>query len=200
MTKLSIRHYGLWLCVMVLFSASGFGQQKYELHPLVGRTASAKWADAYNLKSVSILGVRGARFYNDTTQVEGEFVYVPHFEFKGTDPETRAFVWGVSLSRNFILPKSESTALYFSFGVGGVTARTESGMPSTVQLSGRSLTFDNNDTFFDLKYGGGIKWLNVSGPVGLRLNAIAHTMPNFFGSANTFAEFSGGLIFTWGDR
>ena len=200
MTKLSIRHYGLWLCAMIAFSSTSFGQQKYELHPLVGRTAPTKWADHYSLKSVSILGVRGGMFYNDTTQVEGEFEYLPHFEFRGTDPKNRAFVWGISLSRNIFLPKSENVVPYFSFGVGGVTVRTESGQQSVTVLPDRTVTLDNNDTFFALNYGVGIKKLHLSGPVGLRANVVGHTLPNFFSRANSWAEISGGLIFTWGDR
>jgi hypothetical protein len=37
------------------------------------------------------------------------------------------------------------------------------------------------------------------GPVGLRANVYGRTMPNYFGRANSWAEITGGLIFTLGD-
>jgi hypothetical protein len=198
MMKLLFRSMALWLLVLSALSTRGFAQ-KYELHPLVGRTAPDKWADLYSLKSVSIVGVKGAVFYNDTTQVEGEFEYLPHFEFRGTDPKTRGWVWGVSLSRNVFLSKSKIIP-FFHFGVGGVTARNDPPDSVITTFPDRTIKIDHNDTFAAISYGGGLKANHVIGPVGLRFNIMGRTMPNFFGRGNTWAEFTGGPVFTWGKR
>jgi hypothetical protein len=59
---------------------------------------------------------------------------------------------------------------------------------------------DNNDTFFTFSYGGGVKAFRVAGPVGFRVDVRGRTLPNFFGESNTWAEFTGGLVFAWGER
>ena len=89
--KLTLKHIGLCMFAMTLLSTGGFAQ-KYEIHPLVGRTVPTKWADRLAMKSVSIVGVKVAVFADETTQIEGEFEYLPHFVFRGTDPKTRGFV------------------------------------------------------------------------------------------------------------
>ena len=194
--KLRTRYAAVSFLVLVVLSTQSFAQ-KYQVHPLVGRNAPVKWADLYSLKSVSIVGVKAAVFANDTTQIEGEFEYLPHFEFRGTDPEMRAWVWGFSISRNVFLSKSKIIP-FFHFGVGGVTARSDSTV--TTVLPDRTVTIDNNDTFTAINYGAGIKALRVFGPVGLRVNVLGRTMPNFFGRGNSWAEFTGGPVFSWGQR
>jgi hypothetical protein len=196
--KLFLKSMGLLLLVLTMFSTRSFAQ-KYEVHPLVGRTAPDKWADLYSLKSVSVVGVKAAVFANNTTQVEGEFEYLPHFEFRGTDPKTRGWVWGVSLSRNVFLNNSKIIP-FFHFGVGGVTARNDPPGSVTTTFPDRSITIDHNDTFAAVTYGGGVKALDVIGPVGLRFNIMGRTMPNFFGRGNTWAEFTGGPVFSWGKK
>jgi hypothetical protein len=195
----SLRRYALLVYAIATFSASGFAQ-KYEVHPLVGRTAPAKWADAFSLKSVSIVGVKASVFADQTTQVEGEFEYLPHFEFEGTDPKARALVWGINASRNILARNSPNLVPFFSFGVGGVTAHMDSPDSFTTRFPNRSITIDSNDTFLALSYGGGIKALRLYGPAGLRANVLGRTMPNFFNRANSWLELSGGLIFTWGEK
>ena len=59
---------------------------------------------------------------------------------------------------------------------------------------------DNNDTFFTFSYGGGFKALRLAGPVGFRFDVRGRTIPNFFGESSTRAEFTGGLVFAWGER
>ena len=196
--KLFLKSMGLLLLVLTMFSTRSFAQ-KYEVHPVVGRTAPDKWADLYSLKSVSVVGVKAAVFANNTTQVEGEFEYLPHFEFRGTDPKTRGWVWGVSLSRNVFLTNSKIIP-FFHFRVGGVTARNDPPGSVTTTFPDRSITIDHNDTFAAVTYGGGVKALDVIGPVGLRFNIMGRTMPNFFGRGNTWAEFTGGPVFSWGKK
>jgi hypothetical protein len=198
MMKLSLKHIGLSMFAMTLLSTGGFAQ-KYEIHPLVGRTVPTKWADRLAMKSVSIVGVKTAVFANETTQIEGEFEYLPHFEFRGTDPRTRAFVWGINASRNVFLPRSKVIP-FFTFGLGGVTARMHSPNSFTTEIGDRTITIDNNDTFLALSYGVGVKALRVFGPVGLRANISGRTMPNFFGRGNSWAEITGGMVFAFGTK
>ena len=107
MIRIAAKHAALWLCLVLVVTSSAFAQ-KYEIHPLVGRTMPLKWADLYTLKSTSIVGVKGLVYTNSDTQIEGEFQYLPHFEFRGTDPKIRAFVWGANVSRSFNGPKIRS--------------------------------------------------------------------------------------------
>src|SRR5262245_63998052 len=112
MAKISVKHAGLWLCLMLAFAGTAAAQDKFEIHPLVGRTLPLKWADAYSLKSSSIVGVKGTISANQDTQVEGEFEYLPHFEFRGTDPKTRGFVWGLNVTRTFTFPDTKAIPFY----------------------------------------------------------------------------------------
>ena len=198
MTNISLKHIRHCVFATALFSVVSFAQ-KYEIHPLVGRTIPTKWADKYSLKSVSTVGVKAAVFAGETTQVEGEFQYLPHFEFRGTDPEARAFVWGISASRNVFIPRSKVIP-FFSFGIGGVTAHIGSPGSFTTTFPDRTIRIDNNDTFLSLNYGVGVKALRVIGPVGLRVNVLGRTMPNFFGRGNSWAEVTGGPVFAWGGK
>ena len=194
MRLISLKHAGLLLCTMLVFAGSAFAQ-KYEIHALVGRTIPAKWADAYNLKSTSLVGVKAAASVNSDTQVEAELEYLPHFEFRGTDTKVRGLVWGVNAVRNFTLPNTKAIPFY-TFGVGAVTA---SGSATTV-LPDRTIRIDSGDSFFSLNYGIGIKAPRVFGSVGLRANIYGRTMPNFFGRANSWAEITGGLVFPIGSK
>jgi len=108
-------------------------------------------------------------------------------------------VWGVSLSRNVFLNNSKIIP-FFHFGVGGVTARNDPPGSVTTTFPDRTITIDHNDTFAAVTYGGGLKALDVIGPVGLRFNIMGRTMPNFFGRGNTWAEFTGGPVFSWGKK
>jgi hypothetical protein len=150
------------------------------------------------MKSVSLLGVKGAMYTNHDTQVEGEFEYLPHFEFRGTDPKVRAFVWGANVVRTFSIPNSKAVPFY-TFGLGGITAHVDGGSATTV-LPTRTITIDDKDTFFTLSYGVGVKAMRVIGPVGLRANVYGRTMPNFFGRANSWAEVTGGVVFAFGAK
>jgi hypothetical protein len=62
-------------------------------------------------------------------------------------------------------------------------------------------TLTDGDNFFDFSYGGGVKAMNVWGPMGLRADIRGRTFPNFFGKTlNWLPELTGGVIFTLGER
>ncbi len=139
------------------------------------------------------------------------------------DIKTRALLWEASGNYNF---GEHSVGArwtpYLVFGLGGVTARvknadsvfvtgggfiknplyTNAGTPVAQfipnPVSVRIL--DNNDTFFTFSYGGGFKALKLAGPAGFRFDVRGRTMPNFFGDSMTWAEFTGGLTLSWGER
>jgi hypothetical protein len=103
----------------------------------------------------------------------------------------------VNISRNFTIPDSKAVPFY-TFGLGAVTAKVPGGS-ATMVLTDRTITIDSKDSFLTLNYGIGVKALRVMGPVGLRANVYGRTMPNYFGRANSWAEVTGGLVFTLGD-
>jgi hypothetical protein len=197
MSKISVKHIGLLVCVMLGFSLTGFSQ-KYEVHPLVGTTLPLKWADLYSLKSSTVFGVKGAFSVTKDTQVEGEFEYMPKFEFRGTDPKIRGYIWGVNINRNFTVPRHKAVPFY-TFGVGAVTSHVSGASSATMVLTDRSIRIDSGDTFLSMNYGVGVKALRVWGPVGLRANIYGRTLPNYFGRANSWAEITGGFVFAFGD-
>lgn len=210
--KSQIMRYSIIVCLMSVFSLDAFAQ-KYEVHPFAGRTYFREWADAYGMKNDIAAGVKAAVFATDTTQFEGEFGYIPHFEFENTDPKTRALFWGVGVSRNLFLSNTKFIP-FFSYGAGGLTLRMDSPDTVTYLLDGSNaqvasstsgpaagrVTVENNDTFFAFNYGGGVKILRVTGPVGFRGNITGRTLPNFFGRNLTWLELSGGITVSWGER
>jgi len=139
------------------------------------------------------------------------------------DIKTRALLWEASGNYNF----GEHTVgarwtPYLVFGLGGVTARVKNAdsvfitgggfiknplyvnagtpVPQFIPNPAPVRILDNNDTFFTISYGGGFKALKVAGPLGFRFDIRGRTLPNFFGDSMTWAEFTGGLAFAWGER
>jgi hypothetical protein len=64
----------------------------------------------------------------------------------------------------------------------------------------RSVVMNDGDTFLTLNYGGGVKAMNLWGPVGLRADVRGRTIPNFYGETTSWPEVTGGITFTWGER
>jgi len=56
---------------------------------------------------------------------------------------------------------------------------------------GRTKVLESGDTFFTMNYGGGIKFLNLAGPVGFRVDVRGRTLPNFFGENYNMARTYG---------
>jgi hypothetical protein len=67
--------------------------------------------------------------------------------------------------------------------------------------TGQRLVLSDKDTFFAVSYGGGLKALNLWGPLGLRGDIRGRTIPNFVGhNSVTWPELTGGVTFSWGER
>jgi hypothetical protein len=139
----------------------------------------------------------------------------------GTDNgiKTRALLWEASFNYNFVPHRlGASWTPYLVAGAGGLTARiknadqvfitgggfiqnpTGSAVPKFIPNPAPVRILENNDTFFTFSYGGGFKALRLAGPVGFRFDIRGRTLPNFFGKSSTWAEFTGGLAFAWGER
>jgi len=58
----------------------------------------------------------------------------------------------------------------------------------------------DRDTFFTVNYGGGLKVMNVLGPIGFRADVRGRTIPNFFRQTMNWPEVTGGLLLSWGER
>jgi len=110
-------------------------------------------------------------------------------------------------------------APYVVFGGGGLTTEVRHGssaflngggvVPVEAPFVGGTVFIANpapthiihdGDTFFTVNYGGGIKAMNLWGPVGLRADVRGRTIPNFYHSSPTWPEVTGGLLFTFGER
>jgi hypothetical protein len=63
-----------------------------------------------------------------------------------------------------------------------------------------SKIMDSGATFFTVNYGGGLKFLNLVGPMAFRVDVRGRTIPNFFGETTTWLEPTAGVTFSWGER
>jgi hypothetical protein len=158
-----------------------------------------------------VYGVKGAFFLSDRVQLEGNLGYINHFQFELTDPKSRAFIWEVAPTVNFYNTRFNKVVPFISIGAGGVTGLVgdpedvdddlfESNVADISPVGGPSLALEDGDTFFTVSYGGGVKALNLLGPMGVRADFRGRSMPNFFGNSVSWLEMSGGLTFTWGER
>jgi hypothetical protein len=134
------------------------------------------------------------------------------------DVTSHSLLWEASFNYDFVGHTIGARwTPYVVAGAGGLTARIKNaehvfvtgggfirnpnaGSPEFIPNPVPVRTLDNNDTFFTVSYGGGFKALRLAGPVGFRFDVRGRTLPNFFGQSATFAEFTGGLAFAWGER
>jgi hypothetical protein len=196
------------LLLILGFAAQPLLAQKAEIHPYGGGIFPFKYRDTSELKQQGIYGIKGGVFFADRFEFEGNFGYLNHFEFKNTDPKSRAFIWEVGPSINFFSSRFSKAVPYVSLGVGGVTGFVgdpervgdRSANSANILPSSRPLILEDGDTFFQVSYGAGLKGLRLWGPVGLRGEVRGRSMPNFFGNNLTWVETTGGVTFSWGER
>jgi len=122
------------------------------------------------------------------------------------------FLYDVNGSWNFGQRQFFNTRIspYLTIGAGGLTAEIKDAASTYIRSdgvkfadgtfvpSGRSILLNDGDTFLTVDYGGGIKAMNLWGPMGLRADIKGRTLPNFFGQTLTWPELTGGVTFTWG--
>src|SRR5215471_6030704 len=181
------------------------------------------------VKAEGIYGLKGGVFVTQNAEIEGSFGFLNHFEMRnapnplnynpaGTfgQPSVMGFMYDVNGAWNFGQRQflNARVSPYVSVGVGGLTAEVRHGTSAFVQGGGS--VFDANgvlvpnpaptkvisdgDTFLTVNYGGGIKAMNLWGPLGFRADVRGRTIPNFYHEAPSWPELTGGLLFTWGER
>jgi hypothetical protein len=218
----------LFATFVVLSAQSAFAQ-KFEVHPYAGGFFPGNWKNEYKFKNEGVYGVKAGAAITDRMSLEANWGWMPHMEFKGTDPRARGMIWEVAPTFNFNTSTFGKAVPYLTFGVGGVTGfigdtpnttdrdlllqfRGENdtavdagdilfnAQPNKGNTPRRSLIMEDGDTFLAVSYGGGFKGINLWGPVGLRFDVRGRSMPNFYGNSMSWLETTGGLTFTWGER
>lgn len=200
-SKLFVRS-ALILCVLTVFTAS-LSAQRAEIYPNAGYV----WPDTMNngqrLKSDGIYGLKGGVFLDEHVQLEGSFGYLNHFELKAptlsSNTATRGFLYDLNAAYNFGERQFLNSRIspFLSVGAGGLTAHVPNAS-AVVLNTGKAM--QGGDTFLTVNYGAGVKFLNVAGPMGFRVDVRGRTLPNFFGETTTWFEPTAGLTFSWGER
>jgi hypothetical protein len=150
-------------------------------------------------------------------EFEGSFGYLNHFEpgnspnplnlnTVGTigQPSVMGFLYDVNGVWNFGQRQFLNARIspYLVAGGGGLTAEVRHGTVAFLQNGGMvpdangnlvpnpgpTKTIHDGDTFFTVNYGGGIKAMNLWGPLGLRADIRGRTIPNFYHSTPTWPE------------
>ena len=220
-----IVHSALMLLVLGMFAVTVSAQQ-VELYP----NAGGFWprsTDTYgDFKNEGIYGLKGGVFLDENLELEGSFGYINHFELRSQpsllnnarfgigSPTIHGFLYDVNGSWNFGQRDFFGARVtpYVTGGAGGLTTEVRHAdrafifgnavvNPAGVVVpTGRTVLMEDGDTFLTINYGGGIKAMNLWGPMGLRADIRGRTLPNFFGEALTWPELTGGVIFTFGKR
>jgi hypothetical protein len=63
--------------------------------------------------------------------------------------------------------------------------------------SGSFFAFEDIGTKFTINYGGGIKFRNLAGPVGIRFDVRGYTVPKVFDQTLNFIEGTVGIVLSW---
>jgi hypothetical protein len=229
MTSKMLWRFALILFVATVFTAT-LAAQSVELYPNAGGfwpTRVDAWGDN-KLKSEGIYGLKGGVFLSENAELEGSFGYINHFRMglaptPGNlnpveaigQPSAMGFLYDVNGAWNFGQRQFFGARIspYVVAGVGGLTtevrhgASTFVGGGTTTDINGNIVanpatvgTLRDGDTFFTVNYGGGVKAMNLWGPVGLRADIRGRTVPNFFHQTITWPEITGGLLVSWGER
>ncbi len=176
-----------------------------------------------------IYGLKGGIFFGDSFELEGSFGYLNHFQLRNSpnpfdintdgnfgQPSVLGFLYDMNFAWNFGNRSVFGARLapYVVFGGGGLTTEVRHG--TSAFFSGGGFATDaagllvanpapvhvisDGDTFFTVNYGGGLKAMNLWGPVGFRADFRGRTIPNFFHSSTTWPELTGGVLFSFGAR
>lgn len=125
-------------------------------------------------------GVFGARFSGgQVIGFEQTFAYSPTF----LESSLSAF----TAQSNLLIGIPAGRAVpYATAGVGLITTFEDS-----------PLNFGDIGTKFAVNYGGGIKFRNLAGPLGVRLDVRGYSVPGVFSQTLNFVEGSVGLLFSF---
>ncbi len=201
--------------------------QRVEIYPNAGGFWPDTMNNRNQLRNEGIYGLKGGVFLDKNAQLEGSVGYINHFELRNapnplnpsfgiTSPTIYGVLYDVNGAWNFGSRQflNARVSPYVSIGGGGLTAKIRHGNSAFIQGGGfvfdstgaavpnpgRSIVMNDGDTFFTVNYGGGVKAMNLWGPVGLRADVRGRTIPNFYGETTSWPEVTGGITLTWGER
>jgi outer membrane protein with beta-barrel domain len=199
--------------------ANGRGSKVFDAKIPSGGTYGFKFGGFFD-QNVELDG--NLSWYNHFGLSAPEGVEIFHPVTDVLDTEVRALLWEASASYNFGARKvGAQWTPYVTFGAGGITSRLKnadsifvtgggfvrnplfspgSSRPALIPNPARQIVMDDNDTFFTISYGGGIKAMKLWGPAGVRFEIRGRTIPNFYSEGVTRAEYTGGLLLSWGER
>jgi hypothetical protein len=212
--------------VLSVFSAT-LGAQAVEIYPNAGGYWPAT-TDFGKIKADGIYGIKAGSFLDQNVELEGSVGYINHFVngsqpagfglgFGVPTPGVWSLVYDVNGAWNFGSRSlfGHRVSPFISVGVGGLTAYVKHADSAqivgggfvfdpvtggAIANPGRSVVLTDADTFFTFNYGGGVKAMNLWGPMGLRADLKGRTIPNWFGQTMSWPEITGGVVFSWGER
>jgi hypothetical protein len=216
------------VAVVLAATTATLSAQAVEIYPNAGAFWPSK-TDFGKLKADGIYGFKIGTFLDQNVQLEGSMGYINHFEmgdlpnplnpaFGITQPKVYSILYDVNGAWNFGERSLGGARVspFLSVGVGGLSAWvkdapsvdiTGGGFIGTDPVTGagipnpgRRIVMEDNDTFFTVNYGGGVKAMRVWGPMGFRADIRGRSIPNFYGDDVHWPELTGGVIFTWGER
>ncbi|HLH30033.1 MAG TPA: hypothetical protein VKY31_02445, partial [Terriglobia bacterium] len=181
------------------------------------------------IRAQGIYGLKGGLIWGGNAELEASLGYMNHFEPRNSpnpldfntngtfgQPSVMGFLYDINGAWNFGNRNVFGARIspYLVVGGGGLTTEVRHGTSAFFQGGGMVPDVNGNlvanpgptkiihdgDTFFTVNYGGGIKAMNLWGPVGLRVDVRGRTIPNFFHTAQTWPEATGGLLLSWGER
>jgi len=131
------------------------------------------------VRDTKLGGVFGARFSGgQVIGFEQTLAFSPNF----LESSRRAF----STQSNLLIGIPAGRVVpYATAGVGSITS------------FGDSLNFSDIGTKFAFNYGGGIKFRNLAGPLGVRIDVRGYSVPGVFSQTLNFVEGSIGLLFSF---
>jgi hypothetical protein len=226
MTSKFVVRIALVALALGVFSAT-LAAQSAEIYPNAGFYWPST-TNFGKIKADGIYGIKAGTFLDQNLELEGSVSYLNHF-VNGSQPSGFGLGFGVPTPGVWSLVYDVNGAWNFgsrsvfghrvspfiSVGVGGLTAYVKHAdsaqivgggfvvSPVTgglVANPGRSVVLNDADTFFTVNYGGGVKAMNLWGPMGLRGDVKGRTIPNWFGQTMSWPELSGGVVFSWGER
>jgi hypothetical protein len=213
--------------VLTAFAAS-LPAQKVSIYPNAGFFWPQHNTVGNGISADGIYGLKGGYYFDANSEIEGSFGYLNHFNLRQpvnpfdpifgiTQPATRAYLYDANYAFNFGERQflSHRFAPYISAGVGGLTNQMTNDVPFTFVQGGGNIitpsglivpnptpskTMRSGATQFTVNYGLGVKFFNVTGPVGFRVDLRGRTLPNFYGQSTSWLEPTAGLLFSWGER
>ena len=214
----------VYLALISLMLPIGLYAQRVEVSPYAGGFWPMKNDTLGKFKSEGLYGIKAGGFVGSKFEIGANLGYMNHFNPSNdiatanaiagvSNQSIRSLIWEGTADYNFNTHNFMGRAVtpYVSGSLGGMTAFIANDGGSAVFTGGtrihdgapvarNTLVLDNKDSFLTFSYGGGVKALQLWGPVGLRADVRGRTLPNFFGRGLTWAEATGGLTFSWGER